>query len=42
MINAVEETLRDDFAHELDVEPGLTEPRMVPRWSTREPEHVSV
>jgi hypothetical protein len=42
MVKAAEETLRDDFAHELDVEPRLTEPRMAPRWSTPEPEHVSV
>lgn len=42
MVKAAEETLSDDFARELDVEPGLTEPWMAPRWSAPEPEHVSV
>jgi hypothetical protein len=42
MIKAAEETLQDDFAHELDIEPALVEPRLAPRWTAQEPEHVSV
>ena len=43
MVKAGEETLRDDFAHELDVEsPGFNEPQVVPHWSDREAKHFSV
>ena len=35
-------SLRDDYAHELDVEPpGFDEPLVAPRWSGQEAEHVS-
>ncbi len=35
-----EEILRDDFAHELDLEPPVFfEPRLAPRWSNWEVEH---
>ncbi len=43
MVKAGEETLRDDFAHELDLEPpGLNEPQVAPRWFSQEAEHVSI
>lgn len=43
MVKAGEETLHDDFAHELDLEsPGFNEPQVAPRWSTHNAEHVSV
>lgn len=43
MVKAAEETLRDDFAHELDLEPpGFNEPLVAPRWSGQDVEHVSV
>ncbi len=42
MTKAGEETLRDDYARELDVEPpGFNEPRVAPRWSAPDMEHVS-
>lgn len=42
MVNAGEETLRDDFARELDLEsPGLNKPRVAPRWSAQDAEHIS-
>jgi len=43
MIKAGEETLRDDFTHDLDLElSGLNEPQVAPRWTAQEAEHVSV
>ena len=43
MVKAGEETLRDDFTHELDMEPaGLNEPQVAPRWSGQGAEHFSV
>ena len=41
MTKAAEETLRDDFVHELNVEPGFGEPELAPYWSAIESEHVS-
>ena len=32
MIRAGEEALLGNFAHELDIEPALVEPRLAPRW----------
>ena len=43
MVKAGEESLRDDFTHELDMEPaGLNEPQVAPRWSGQGAEHFSV
>lgn len=42
MAKAGEETLRDDFTRELDIEPMPGEPQLAPRWSDREPARVSV
>lgn len=42
MVKAAEETLRDDFAHELDLEPEIARPRLAPRREAAEREHVSV
>lgn len=42
MVKAGEETLDDDFTHELNVEPpGLNEPQVAPRWSAQDSERVS-
>jgi hypothetical protein len=43
MVLAGEETLRDDFAHEMEVEPpGLNEPQVAPHHVAQGAEHVSV
>ncbi len=43
MTKAGEETLRDDFTHELNMEPAvLNEPQVAPRWSGQGAEHFSV
>lgn len=43
MVKAGEETLRDDFAHEFELEPaGLNRSQVAPHWSNWEAEHVSV
>ncbi len=42
MVKAAEETLRDDFAHELDLEPpGLNAPQVAPHWSDQQAERFS-
>jgi hypothetical protein len=41
MVKAAEETLRDGFAHELDIEPDIARPRLAPRREAVEREHVS-
>ncbi len=41
MTKAGEETLRDDFARELEIEPGFGEPELVPHWSCQKPETTS-
>ena len=40
MVKAGEETLRDDFARELDVEPMLGESELAARWRQQATEHV--
>lgn len=43
MVKAGEETLRDDFAHELDIGPmELDGPQLAPRRFASEADHVSV
>lgn len=43
MVKAGEETLRDEFAHELDLEPPeLNGSQVAPRWSAQDTERVSV
>ncbi len=42
MVKAAEETLPDDFAHELDIEPDIAGLGLAPRREAVEREHVSV
>ena len=42
MIKAGEESLEDDFAHELDIEPEFARPRLAPRRTMPEQEQVAV
>ena len=42
MTKAAEETLRDDFGHELDLEPEFAKPRLAPRWAAPMRGHLPV
>lgn len=42
MVKAAEETVRDDFVQELDLEPPrFNEAQIAPRWEPQSAEHVS-
>lgn len=40
MVKAAEETLYDGLTQGMEIEPGMTEPRLAPRWTTADHEHA--